>query len=381
MVVDVDNQTVFETKDLSFMSIKYGIITHYDVLNHGAMLQLNAMIKVLNAHHIDAQALQFEKNYDFMDRKLKSKYKVGIGSIFIYLKFLKERGLRNFLFLYKKTKLQNRFKTEQNLIGPFYSECGDLDGVVIGSDEVFALHTGPTPVFFGHALPSKKVFAYAGCFGPTTYEDVEKKNCRAFVESGLKSMSGLAMRDQNSIEIAESLTGIKPELVCDPVILYGYEKEIAVGVRPLKEKYMVIYAYDQRMNETKEVEAIRVFAKKRNLKIVSPGFYHGWVDKNVNPSYDNILSWFKYAEYVVTDTFHGAVMSLITNREMAVKVRDNGNKLVNLLNEYGLADRLIDESWSLDNIFAKPIDWIYTNKQIEERRQKSLDYLKRMIEK
>lgn len=363
------------------MSLKYGIITHYDVLNHGAMLQLYAMVQALKDCKVEAQALQFEKNYDFMDRKQKSKYKIGIGSVWIYMKFLKERGIRNFLFLYKKAKLQNRFKKDHSLIGPFYSECELLDGVVIGSDEVFALHTGPTPVFFGHALPSKKVFAYAGCFGPTTCEDVEKKNCRAFVEGGLKSMAGIAMRDQNSIEIAEKLTGIKPELVCDPVILYGYKKEIEDSTRPLKEKYMVVYAYDQRMNLAKEVETIKAFAKQRNLKIVSPGFYHGWVDKNVNPSYDNILSWFKYAEYVVTDTFHGAVMSLITNREMAVKVRDNGNKLVNLLNEYGLADRLIDETWDLGSIFEKPIEWHYTNKQIEERRQSSMDYLKRMIKK
>lgn len=363
------------------MSLKYGIITHYDVLNHGAMLQLNALVQALKSCNVEAQALQFEKNYDFMDRKQKSKYKVGIGSVKIYMKFLKERGIRNFLFLYKKTKLQNRYKKDHGLIGPFYSECEGLDGVVIGSDEVFALHTGPTPVFFGHALPSKKVFAYAGCYGPTTCEEVEKKNCRAFVEGGLKSMAGLAMRDQNSIEITEKITGIKPELVCDPVILYGYKKEIEESVRPLKEKYMVVYAYDQRMNAAKEVESIKAFAKQRNLKIVSPGFYHGWVDENVNPSYDNILSWFKYAEYVVTDTFHGAVMSLITNREMAVKVRDNGNKLVNLLNEYGLVDRLIDETWNLDSIFEKPIEWLYTNTQIEERRQSSMDYLKRMIKK
>ena len=361
--------------------LQYGIITHYDVLNHGAMLQLNAMVQVLKENGIEAQALQFEKNYDFMDRKEVFKYKVGIGSIFAYLKFLKERGVRNFIFLYKKTKLQDAFKRAHSLIGPFYSECGELDGVVIGSDEVFALHTGPTPVFFGHALPSKKVFAYAGCFGPTTEADVEKKNCRAFVESGLRSMAGLAMRDQNSIQITEDLTGVKPELVCDPVILYGYQKEIAAGARPLKEKYMVVYAYDKRMNESEEVKAIKTFATQRGLKIISPGFYHKWVDKNVNPPYDDILNWFKYAECVVTDTFHGAVMSLITNREMAVKVRDNGNKLVNLLNEYGLDNRLIDDSWNLEKTFSSVIDWKYTNMQIEKRRYSSLDYLKRMISK
>lgn len=359
--------------------MKYGIITHYDVLNHGAMLQLNALIQVLKGCDVEARALQFEKNYDFMDRKQKSKYKFGIGSVIVYVKFLKERGIRNFLFLYKKTNLQNRFKKKHNLIGPFYTECGELDGVVIGSDEVFALHTGPTPVFWGHALPSKKVFSYAGCFGPTTIEDIDRKNCRAFVESGLKSMAGLAMRDQNSIKIAEKLTGKTPELVCDPVILYGYEREIAASVRPLKEKYMVVYAYDQRMNKHKEVESIKAFAKENNLKIISPGFYHSWVDKNVNPSYDSILSWFKYAECVVTDTFHGCVMSLITGADMAVVIRDNANKLMNLMNEYHIEDRRIDMSWNLERIFSKKVDWDEVNSEITKRRAESMEYLKRMI--
>ncbi|WP_409013811.1 polysaccharide pyruvyl transferase family protein [Bacteroides sp. BFG-637] len=74
-------------------------------------------------------------------------------------------------------------------------------------------------------MPSKKVFAYGGCFGPTTIEEVDKWHCRAFVASGLGSMCGLGMRDQNSICIANELTGKQAELVCDPVILYGYKKE------------------------------------------------------------------------------------------------------------------------------------------------------------
>ena len=36
-----------------------GIITHYDVFNHGAILQLNALCKTLRAKGYDAKALQF----------------------------------------------------------------------------------------------------------------------------------------------------------------------------------------------------------------------------------------------------------------------------------------------------------------------------------
>lgn len=175
--------------------MKYGIITHYDVHNHGALLQLNALKQVLKSYSIDAQALQFDKNYDFMGRDMKAKYEISLKSIGIYMKYFFEKGLRCFAYNFKKKKILDQFRSSANLIGDYYTECSNLNGVIVGSDEVFALHTGPTPAFFGHCLPSNKVFAYAGCFGPTTINDVDRWHARAFVSSGLASMCGLSMRD------------------------------------------------------------------------------------------------------------------------------------------------------------------------------------------
>ena len=164
--------------------MRYGIITHYDVHNHGALLQLNGLKQVFKGLGIEAFALQFDKNYDFMDRELRAKYKIDINSIGIYIRFLLERGIGCTWFNYVKKGKLDRFRKEAELIGGYYTECGELDGVVVGSDEVFALHTGPTPVFFGHALPSKKVFVYGGCFGPTTIEDVDRLSrfCREWTK-------------------------------------------------------------------------------------------------------------------------------------------------------------------------------------------------------
>ena len=361
--------------------MKYGIITHYDVHNHGALLQLNGLKQALKQNGIEAYALQFDKNYDFLGHSLKSKYDISIKSIGIYLKFIREKGLRCFIYNVLKRKKLGQFKHQAQLIGDYYSESDELDAVVVGSDEVFALHTGPTPAFFGHALPSSKVFAYGGCFGPTTIEDIDKKHCRAFVESGLISMVGLGMRDANSVNIAQVLTGKKAELVCDPVILYGYENELRNTERPTNKKYMIVYAYDNRLNDKSEYQNIKLYAKKHNLMIVSPGFFHKWVDKNINCDPIELLNWFKYAECVVTDTFHGCVMSIITGREMAIKLRDNANKLYNLMEEYEITDRCLDDKWNIEGVFSKKVDWTRTNQQITKRRSISMEYLKRMIEK
>lgn len=359
--------------------MKYGIITHYDVHNHGALLQLNGLKQVLNGLGINASALQFDKNYDFMGRAMKAKYELSIKSIGIYLKFITEKGLGQTLYNVKKKRILDGYRKQQGLVGGYYTECDELDGVVVGSDEVFALHTGPTPAFFGHALPSKKVFSYGGCFGPTTIEEVEKWNCRAFVASGLSNMIGMGMRDQNSIRIAEELTGKKAELVCDPVILYGYTKELENAVKPLNEPYMVVYSYDGKFEES--AEEIKAYARKHGLKIVSPGFYQKWADVNVNVDPVELLHWFKGAECVVTNTFHGCVMSIITGREMAVRMRGNANKLFNLMQEYKIDDRVFGEGKDLNCIFSSKVDWNVVNEQIEERRTLSMDYLKRMIAK
>lgn len=359
--------------------MKYGIITHYDVHNHGALLQLNGLVQVLKSLGIEAKALQFEKNYDFMGPEIKAKYNISIRSIGIYVKFLKDRGIKNFIFNYKKKHILDRFKSEYGLIGPYYTKCGELDGVVVGSDEVFALHTGPTPVLFGHALPSRKVFAYAGCFGPTTIEDVDRLHCRAFVKSGLNSMCGLSMRDQNSIDIARELTGKEPELACDPVILYGYYKETKSQIRPYDKPYMVVYAYDNKFDDSAEM--IKDYARSKGLEIVSPGFMQKWADINVNVDPIELLNWFRGAECVVTNTFHGCVMSIITGREMAVKMRGNENKLYNLMCEYKIENRIFGEKKPLAAVFSEKVDWDEVNAQIRERRASSMDYLKRMIAK
>lgn len=362
--------------------MKYGIITHYDVHNHGAFLQLNGLCKVLRIEFsVNAQALQFDKNYDFADAGVKEKFKLSFKSIAYFTDYIRERGLRIFLFNIKKRKLFSKFVRNENLIGPRCDQSEKLDGVIIGSDEVFSLHLGPTPEFFGYNLPSDKVFSYAGCFGSTTLNTIRSLNCEKFVCDGLNSMKGLSMRDQNSIYITKELTGKDATLVVDPVILYGYKNELNKLCKPNLPNYLLVYAYESRLNDPKEYMAILDYAHKNDLQVVCPGFYHRWADKNINTDPIELLRYFKYADSVVTDTFHGCVMSLITGREVAVKLRDNANKLYNLMEEYEIADRKIEDDWNLDAIFSKKIDWSVTNSQIEKRRQNSMDYLRQMIEK
>ena len=359
---------------------KFGIITHYDVHNHGALLQLTALIRVLKARGIEAKALQFDKNYDFMGRGLKAKYDISIKSFGIYFKYLKEKGVGCTRYNYNKRRTLNKYKASENLIGSYYSESPLLDGVIVGSDEVFALHTGPTPVFFGHCLPSDNIFAYAGSFGPTTLEDINRLHSGAFVRSGIENMKYVTVRDANSASIVQNLTGNRPQIVVDPVILYGYKDEISKLPTPQYKDYLLVYAYDNRMNSPEEVEAICKYAKSRGLKTLSPGFYHEWCDYNINVDPITLLAYFKNAQEVVTDTFHGSVMSLITGAKFAVKTRDSNHlKLRNLLQEYGLESRIFQKWSDIASTMLPSIDYDRVNKEISIRRDESMKHIDNIV--
>ena len=71
---------------------------------------------------------------------------------------------------------------------------------------------------------------------------------------------------------------------------------------------------------------------------------------------------------------------MITGRERAVKIRDNANKLKNLLSEYNLEHRVIDDNWNLSEVFSAKLDITKINNEIAARKKTSMEYLKSMIE-
>ena len=73
--------------------MKIGIITHHDVHNHGAQLQLYALVEVFRSLGHDAKALTYTKNYDFLSEEARVKYDVTARSIPYYASYLVRNGL------------------------------------------------------------------------------------------------------------------------------------------------------------------------------------------------------------------------------------------------------------------------------------------------
>lgn len=354
--------------------MKVGILTYYGVHNHGAVLQANGLKRVLNHMGCEVEFLQFTRNYDFIPEGNARKYSIGVSSIGFYAKYMLEKGTRNILFNLNKAKILNSYRKKHFKIGARYSDY-DGDAVIIGSDEVFSFEIGVNPFFFGHGLNVKKIISYAGCFGPTTVDFLKEHSLVTMVASGLNIMNAIGVRDHNSYDIANELTHRDDiRLVCDPVILYGYKREMN-AFAPNESDYMVIYSYDKNMNDSKEVAIIKQFAKKQGLKIISVGYYHDWCDNNLNLDPNEVICYIKNAKYVLTDTFHGSVLSLITNAQFLTKIRGNRNKLESLLMEYELTNRIINDFSELEK-YNDPIDYNKVNIIMDNVRRKSYKFLK-----
>ena len=363
--------------------MRIGILTHYDVNNQGAQLQMYAMYKKLEELGHEAVILTYIKNYDF-DKEKNLKYQVSIKSIpYIIKHYLLDNGVNAFIRNYKKYKLNVNFR-KKNMKFENY-DTANIDMAIVGSDEVFSIPMGINKMMYGHGVNTDKMISYAPSFGQTDISLIEERDCKEVIYSGLSKFVDISARDEHTFRLIEQLIEKTPTMVCDPAILYDFsELKIKCSKIP-RQKYMVVYAYDHNLIDENEIKVIREYAKRNNLITVSPGTYHKWCDKNISC---NILEWleiFKNAECVVTDTFHGTITASITNKELAVFIRNklNANKMKDLSEKLGITDRILNKftDEEIDRIFSKKVDFNKVNSNINSLRKIGDNYLKTAIEK
>lgn len=320
--------------------MKIGILTHYNVINNGATLQMYALKTWLEEKGHNVFILTYKKNFDYSDDAAK-KYNLSLKNLFYIFKSYFIKGSPSlFLFKVKKQKKYKRF-IRKNF--HFLDYTQPLDLAIVGSDEVFSLEVGCNRMMYGHGVNAKKIVSYAPSFGQTDINVIKNRKCEEIISSGLNKFTLISSRDLKTKETIFSLTGLDSHIVCDPVILYDFSTT-RKKIKPIKDKYLLLYSYDKNMNAFEEVEAIKLYARNKGLKVVSAGTYHKWCDKNINCDPLEWIEYFRNAEEVITDTFHGTVLSIITQKKALILRRSiNSNKLTSLVNEYDLNCFLVNK--------------------------------------
>ena len=109
---------------------------------------------------------------------------------------------------------------------------------------------------------------------------------------------------------------------------------------------------------------------------------YDWCDRAIIPTPLELLSWFRNADMVITETFHGTIFSIITERQFATIGRESAMpKLTSMLRPYGLTNRLVSSDNTFEDIFSHNIEYSSVNKTLDELRLKSHDYLNKIIYK
>jgi hypothetical protein len=357
--------------------MKIGILTHYDVNNQGTQLQLYAMYQQLKELGHQAVVLTYHKNYDFEPiQELRNQ--ITIKSVpYLAMNFLFKRGIGLTWHNTKKYLLNKKFRQKAFSYADYC--LTQMDAVIVGADEVFSLEPGVNIMMYGHSVNTYNMIAYAPSFGQTDIDRIKLYHCEELIASGFRKFKTLSVRDSHTAGIINVLIGKNPLVVCDPVVLYDFST-IKAKVKLPRKKYMIVYGYDRHFVDKDEIVALKSFAKERNLLILSPGTYHRWCDINISCDCLQWLELFRQSELAVVDTFHGVIVSLITNRPMAVFVRSaiNFNKLTHIIQQFGITERQIKE-FSLEelrNIFALKQNYQQINEKISELRHEGLDYLK-----
>lgn len=355
--------------------MRVGILTHYNVYNLGAQLQMYAMKHWLEEHGHTVFILTYEKNFDFREGA-KEKNSASIRALPYYIRhYLLEKGLGLTLFNIRKVlALKKAFSGQPT--AP-YNDSG-CDAIIIGSDEVFSIDVGCNKMMYGHGLGNVPAIAYAPAFGRTTEALLKQYNCYELVKDGLGSMFSLSARDTHTQNMIRAITGREVPLVCDPVLLYDCKAFCAEG-KPLGKKYLLVYAYDSNMTNPDEVRAIRAYAKRHNLITVSAGTYHKWCDRNIACDAKAWYRYFRNAECVVTDTFHGAVVAMKNHCNVAVFIRESINKfkLGSLLQETGMESRRLSAitEEALEAVLSAAPDYALTDQKLSALIRRSEEYL------
>lgn len=363
-----------------------GILSMQRVLNYGSFLQAYALKQLLLQNGADeVYFIDIEKGRPLPGYELNV---FGWKKVWRILSLILKGHLWARL---KDRKFMKRLKSsiyaQFPVLGLNDPSPSHFDIVFIGSDEVFNCCQksiwGYTPQLYGLIPQADKVVSYAGSFGHTTYEQLINTGVADEIGKTMKKLSAISVRDQNSCQIVKNLAGIIPEIHLDPVLIYGYKKEIYnSNIGENISPYMIIYSYQGRISDKREINEIVTYARDRNLKIVSIFCRYDWCDDAlITATPIDVLSWFKNADCVVTDTFHGSVFSIITHCRFCALIRDsNTNKLGYLLKYFSLEKQGIIDSHNKDNSISKAlsnnINYSNIEKQLCLERNRTINYIK-----
>ena len=217
-----------------------------------------------------------------------------------------------------------------------------LDGFVCGSDTIFCPDEFGFDDGFYANYPSMRgrSVSYAASFGDPHFT----KESYQILCDRLQNFKALGIRENQMLPFIRAHTSVPAARTIDPTLLLTAEDYEPIIAKPQQAgDYLLLYA--RRYSPEMEAYAEKL-ARQRGWKLVDISL------RAINAARDHIMAYsagveeflalVKHSQYVVTNSFHGAIFSIQFRRPFVVFSREQcDNKISELLTLLGIPDRML----------------------------------------
>ena len=360
--------------------MKTGILTFHSAYNFGASLQAWALQTKLEELGVDAYMINYRPNI-IDDLYNPMAHKRGIAKTRLYRKWYNSDQMLRY------DNYEGFIKNQFHLMGEAYNykelmeQRFDLDACIVGSDQVWNVeHTGGDDAYFLDFLNSGiRKISYAASI---VSDYIMPENVKMF-EKGLASFDAISVREKTAKGLLTDYTDKNIDVVLDPTLLLDVKQYDRIK-KPVeyKEKYILVYM----MERNKELISLaRYMSRLMGLPIVQRR--QNVIFKNeLKPMYTytagEFLSCIEQAEFVLTNSFHGTVFSILYGKPFISMLHsDTGSRTIDLLSTLGLESHLmykLNKEKCIQTLQFDNQDEVY--QKIVEQRKNSINFLKNALQ-
>lgn len=367
--------------------MKIGILTLPLVDNYGGILQAIALYRFLHEEGHDVILINKKTNipiwkkivkcvilnipyYDFKDLKKKNN------------SLNKKKELHKSFINKEIFKISKTLSSKKDLLK--YADEENFDAVIVGSDQVWRkayINDKYYKSYFLDFINNKKTkkIAYAASFGKGYWEG---KNDINEVSLLLQKFTSLSTRESTGQEICKNIFMCNDVVhVLDPTLLMSKNFYINTIIKKnnisnLEEHKLLTYVLDE-VQEKKEI----ISTSKEKLNIQKVQHLKGFNNTKKIFTIPEWLAAFAYTDFIVTDSFHGMVFSIIFEKDFLVIGNKNRgiDRFLSLLRLLNLESRLIFNKQDITNEQFNTIDYDKINKILNVNKEKSMTYLKNSL--
>ncbi len=359
---------------------KVKILTFHNAENYGANLQAYALKEVLKDMDTNPSFINYQDKHILKDYKLMkmNSLKSSFSSLWYMPRNLKrKKSFKSFCVTYLDGDTK-KYYTKEDIEKDIDSETM----LVAGSDQIFNLKLtdGLSDIY---TLNFKKENTNKLIYGASVGNDeLLEANKEKFKEK-LKDLKCISVREENIAKSLEKILNKKVEKVLDPTLLLERKKweELINKEKTVNlddTKYILVYTLFEDSRITKIADYL---SQKTGLKVIHFRKYNAYKNELMSmytkgPA--DFVNAFKNAEYIVTNSFHGLVFSIIFERKQYILMPESrGGRLKDLIGLTGLEKRAVN---SLEDVINKDlnenIDYVSVKDKLNKEKEKSMEYLR-----